>query len=442
MRLGSSFRDPAGYLFRQDGQLLRRVSPEYAPILDTLHSTGLYDELTSRSLLIRHREVERGHTLAPEIVRTISYPYEWCFSQLKDAALATLEIHRVSIGHGLSLKDASAYNIQFHRGKATLIDTLSFEPYEEGKPWRAYRQFCEHFLAPLALMSYVDARLSKLLQIHIDGIPLNLAAKLLPRRTVFVPGLSMHVHLHAKAQRGTPGPAASRGSFGKAAMLGLIESLRGTIAKLTWTPRGTIWGDYYQETNYSESAMGQKHALVEQFLQTASPLTVWDLGANTGEFSRLASSRGIHTVAWDFDEAAVEKNYLQSRGQPDLLPLNVDLTNPSPPLGWANEERDSFVQRCDADLVMALALIHHLAIGNNVPLERLAAFFAELSPWTIIEFVPKGDSQVRRLLASREDIYSDYHQTGFEAAFEETHRIVEKQPIQGSERVLYLLQRN
>jgi hypothetical protein len=441
MRLGSSFRDPAGYLFKDGGQLFRKVSPEYAPVLDHLHTSGLYEELTSRGLLIPHEEVEPGLTLAPEVVRTISFPYEWCFSQLKDAALTTLEIHRLALSSDLALKDASAYNIQFHHGRPTLIDTLSFEPYTEGKPWRAYRQFCEHFLAPLALMALVDARLNRLLQLYIDGIPLDLAARLLPGKTVLSPGLSMHIHLHAKAQKAGGSSSRSQGVFGRTAMLGLIDSLRGTVEKLTWNPKGTIWADYYENTNYDAQASEQKHMLVSRFLERCEPTCVWDLGANTGEFSRLASERGIHTVAWDFDVAAVEKNYLQHHRDVNLLPLIVDLTNPSPGIGWANEERDSFIKRCDADLVMALALIHHLAIGNNVPLGSLATFFASLSPWTILEFVPKTDSQVQRLLASRDDIYTDYSAEGFERAFGETHIITEKAAIPGSERTLYLLRR-
>lgn len=445
MRLDSSFRDPAGYLIRMGGRLLRQVTPEYWPILDRLHATGLYADLTEAGLLIQHQEVAPAvpglRSLEPVLVPTISYPYEWCFSQLKDAALTTLDIHRRAMGHGLQLKDASAYNIQFLRGRPTLIDTLSFEAYEEGSPWRAYRQFCEHFLAPLSLMAHVDPRLGKLLQIHLDGIPLDLAAKLLPRKTLLSPGLAIHIHLHAKAQGAGHSSSNAKNSFGKAAMLGLIDSLRSTIEKLRWTPKGTVWGDYYESTNYSAPAMQRKRSLVAEFLTTTGATSVWDLGANTGEFSQIASSQGIRTVAWDFDVAAVEKSYRQHKADACLLSLSADLTNPSPSIGWSNRERESFQSRCNADALMALALIHHLAIGNNVPLPAIADFFADLAPWLIIEFVPKSDSQVQRLLSSRDDIYAGYHEEGFEQAFATRHDIVRREPIQGSDRTLYLLKR-
>jgi hypothetical protein len=450
MPLASSFRDPAGFLFWSEGLLLRQVSPEYAHVLNRVVEYGLYGELVAGGMLIPHTTVAdpTGASnigtvfLQPEFVHTISYPYEWCFSQFKDAALVTLEIQRRAVQKGLSLKDASAFNIQFHRGKPTLIDSLSFEPYIEGQPWKAYRQFCEHFLAPLALMAHVDARLSKLLRIHIDGIPLDMASRMLPARTRFSAGLSMHIHLHARAQKKSRKPRGG-GSFSRAAMMGLIDSLSGTVEKLQWSPQGTVWGDYYKKTNYSDESFNAKRNIVHALLGQVDPLptSLWDLGANTGEFSGVAAEHGIRTVAWDVDEAAVEKHYLQRRGDPNLLPLLVDLTNPSPNLGWAGEERDSFQKRCNADVVMALALIHHLAIGNNVPLDRLSSFYASLSPWLLIEFVPKTDSQVERLLESREDIYANYHEEGFVAAFGRDFEVVQRRPIPGNERVLFLLKR-
>jgi ribosomal protein L11 methylase PrmA len=449
--LASSFRDPAGFVFRAQGRLVRFVAPEYVPTLTRLTDSGLYAELTEAKLLIRHEEiadpvgldVSGARFLQPELVTTISYPYEWCFSQLKDAALAVLRIQARAIAKGLVLKDATAFNVQFHRGEAVLIDTLSFEEYREGMPWRAYRQFCEHFLAPLALMAYVDARLNQLLRVHIDGIPLELAAKMLPFRTKLSPGLAMHLHLHANAQSKSGTGRSGDGAFSKVSMLGLIDSLKRTIEKLAWAPKGTIWGDYYENTNYSGSAMVTKRDLVSELLRLVDPKprVLWDLGANTGEFSKLASSAGIETVAWDFDVAAVEKSYKDRNGDERLLPLVVDLTNPSPSLGWASEERDSFAKRCNADVVMALALVHHLAIGNNVPLGKIAEFFAGLSPWLLIEFVPKSDSQVQRLLSTRDDIYVSYTDDGFQQAFRERFEILARRPITDTDRVLYLMRR-
>lgn len=456
-RHAASFRDPAGFLFTRGGVLYRQVNRSYQKNYDLLMQSGLYEKLTKNKKLIPHQEVETApavpeiayKVIQPEKVAFISYPYEWSFSQLKDAALLTLSVQKNALEMGLSLKDASAYNIQFHKGRAVLIDTLSFEAYEEGQPWVAYRQFCQHFLAPLALMAYRDARLSQLLRIYIDGVPLDLASELLPFHTRLRFGLLSHIHLHAAAQKkysDTPDQAQSQAqgrSMSKMNLLGLIDNLRGTIKGLAWEPKGTEWGDYYDSTNYTRAAFGKKVAIVSDFLETIRPAQVWDLGANTGVFSRLAAEMGILTVSSDIDPAAVEKNYREAREKKEtnLVPLVLDLTNPSPGIGWQNQERDALIDRGPVDAIMALALVHHLAISNNVPLPDLAAFFSILGRWLIIEFVPKEDSQVKRLLATREDIFPNYQRQGFEEAFRQFFIIHECKPIEGSNRILYRMER-
>lgn len=418
-------------------------------------ASGLYERLVKVRQLVTHQEVNETPAveelaykiILPERVPFISYPYEWSFSQLRDAALLTLSIQKKSLEAGMSLKDASAYNVQFLHGKATLIDTLSFEIYQEGKPWVAYRQFCQHFLAPLALMAKVDVRLNQLLRIYIDGVPLDMAARLLPWTTRLNGGLLAHIHLHARVQQryaGKEQPASkTAGSVSRNALIGLVENLEKTVRSLQWEPQNTEWGGYYDATNYSADSLEQKAEMVAAFLRAAQPRTVWDLGGNTGRFSRIASQQGIFTVCADIDPAAVEKNYrdLRKNKETHLLPLLLDLTNPSPSLGWSNEERDSLAQRGPADLVMALALVHHLAISNNVPLTDVARSFARLGKWLIVEFIPKEDSQVRRLLSTREDIFDQYHSSGFETAFETVYTIHTKQAVEGSLRTLYLMER-
>jgi hypothetical protein len=417
--------------------------------------SGLYQDLVDRHLLISHAEVSPNlvasgdayKIIQPEPVIFISYPYEWSFSQLKDAALTTLVIQKCALERGMSLKDASAYNIQFHNGQPVLIDTLSFERYQEGNPWTAYRQFCQHFLAPLALMSRQDVRLNQLLRVYIDGVPLDLASTLLPFRTRFSPSLLMHIHLHATAQKRYADQKIDkktrRRQLSRNAFVGLIDSLQAAVRRLTWTPVGTEWADYYTDTNYNSSAETHKRQLITDFLSRAQPQTAWDLGANTGRYSRLASDQGIHTVACDIDPGAVELNYLEckEKSETHTLPLVIDLTNPSSDIGWHHKERDAMLRRGPADVVMALALVHHLAIGNNVPLDHLADFFSEAGQWLIIEFVPKSDSQVQRLLAFREDIFSSYNQADFEKAFAPRFQIHAAEQIRESERSLYLMQR-
>ena len=455
-RLTASFRDPNGFLFRHNGSLYRQINTTYRDNYQTLMKSGLYDDLIKAQLLIPHLEVtvepaepsNAYKVIQPEALQFISYPYEWCFSQLKDAALTTLTIQKIAYQHGMSLKDCSAYNIQFHRHRPILIDTLSFELYQAGEPWVAYRQFCQHFLAPLALMAHRDVRLSQLMRIYIDGIPLDLASKLLPFRTKLDFTLLSHIHLHATSQRYFSGKEIDKTKGARqmspTAFLGLVDTLESGIRRLRWDPRGTEWGDYYQAThNYSQEAVEHKLQLVNQFIDHIHPTSVWDLGANTGLFSRLASNQGIPTVAFDIDPAAVELNYrvCTSEKSANLLPLLLDLTNPSPSLGWHNQERKSILERASPDAVLALALVHHLAISNNVPLEQLADFFASLSPWLVIEFVPKSDTQVQHLLATREDIFVDYTQGSFERVFSEHYSIQDAVLIQDTERKLYLMER-
>lgn len=456
-RLGSSFRDPAGFLFRDGGRLLRQVNPEYAADYDLLMGSGLYESLAGGGMLVRHREVAPPFSgsgpayrvLEPALVPFVSYPYEWCFGELRDAALLTLRIQDAALDHGMTLKDASAFNIQFTGGAPVLIDTLSFERYRPGEPWIAYRQFCQHFLAPLLLMGGVDVRLAGLWRAHLDGIPLDLASRLLPRGSWLRPGVMLHVHMHARSlarhadtslQAGTRAPAVS-----PTALRGLVDSLRSTIQGLRWRPAGTEWADYVQTRRYSEQAVQAKAALVRAYLGSVHPAPgmVWDLGANTGEFSRMAAEAGARVVAFDVDPAAVERNYqaVRAQGGSPILPLVLDLTNPTPGLGWAGEERDSWMRRGPADVVMALALVHHLAIGNNVPLDSVAALLAGAAPRLVIEFVPKEDEQVQRLLRSRRDVFPGYTCEGFEAAFATRFRTLRSDAIEGSGRRMYLMER-
>jgi len=383
--------------------------------------------------------------IKPETVSFISYPYEWSFSQLKYAALTTIRIQKKSLDFGMSLKDCSVYNVQFMKGKPIFIDTLSFERYREGTPWVAYRQFCQHFLAPLALMSYRDVRLGQLFRIHLDGVPLDLASAILPFRTRFKFSLLSHIHLHAKSQTHFADRQmdTSRHKVSRLGLLGIIDNLESAVKKLKWHPGGTEWGDYYEDTNYSSDAFQHKRQIVAELLDKVSPKNVWDLGANTGIFSRIASNKGIPTISFDIDPAAVEKNYLECRrkDESNILPLLLDLTNPSPGIGWQNQERPSLIERGPADTVLALALIHHLAISNNVPLIKIADFLASICDSLIVEFVPKSDSQVQRLLSTREDIFPRYEQQAFEADFGQYFAIHSSVGIRGSERTLYLMKR-
>lgn len=452
-KLGSSFRDPSGFLFTRDGTLYRQVNEVYRSDYELLMSGGLYSELTAGKMLVAHSETEIPcsgaggfKVIRPERIPFISYPYEWCFSQLKAAALLTLEVQKRALAREMILRDASAYNIQFDKGLPVFIDTLSFEKYEEGSPWVAYQQFCRHFLAPLALMAHTDVRLNCLGRDFINGVPLDLASSLLPGRTWLGFSLLSHIHMHARAARHYETPGAGpvkKPAMSRFALEALLDSLGTAVQKQVLPGIKTEWGDYYTDTNYSEDAFRAKKRLVSGFIDASAPARLWDLGANNGEFSRIASGKNIATVAFDMDPAAVEKNYgeVLRTGDKYLLPLLSDLTNPSPGIGWANGERYSLADRAPADCVMALALVHHLAIGNNLPFENIAAYFSSLGRDLIVEFVPKEDSKVQVLLASREDIFPGYRQECFEESFRGYFSILRSEKIPGTCRTLYLMRK-
>jgi hypothetical protein len=453
--VSGSFRDPSGFVFLQGHRIYRQVSSRYREHYTHLINSGLYTCLSENGLLIQHEEVNTGYAgsgdvykvLKPELVPFISYPYEWCFSQLKEAALTTLEIQKKSLEYGLTLKDASAYNIQFIRGKPLLIDTLSFEKYRAGEPWIAYKQFCEHFLAPLSLMSCRDARLNQLFRVCIDGIPLDLASSLLPFHTYLNLPLLLHIHLHSRSQKHYADNHLKiqlvKKNISLTSLFGLIDNLESFIRKLRYLPKKTEWNEYYEKDSYCPAALARKKQLVAGFLDEIQPESVWDLGANTGLFSRIACDRGIPTVSFDIDPACVETSYLQAvrTGESNLLPLVLDLTNPSPGTGWENKERMSLAERGPADAVLALAVIHHLAISNNVPLNMIAGFFKNICNSLIIEFIPKSDPKVRKLLATREDIFPDYRQESFEREFSKLFTIQSRADITDSQRTLYLMRR-
>lgn len=448
--VSGSFRDPSGHVFTRDGRLLRQVNAVYAADYGHLHESGLYEHLAGRGLLVPHRETTESPdrpgaycVIAPERVPFISYPFEWAFSQLKTAALTTLAVQRAAVDHGMVLKDASAYNIQFIGAAPLLIDTLSFERWQEGTPWVAYRQFCQHFLAPLALMSATDVRLGALSRLFIDGPPLDLVSRLLPVSSKFHPSLLVHLHMHARAQArhggGSLDDKRQASAFTKHAMLGLVEHLESAVSRLTYTPAGTTWADYYDHTNYSADAMADKHRIVAALIAAAAPSSVWDLGANTGAFSRTAADAGAYTIALDGDPAAVERHVLDNRGRNErrILPLVMDLANPTGALGWAHEERMSLASRGPADLVLALGLIHHLSLSNQVPFGMTADFFASVGRTLVIEFVPRTDSQVAAMLSRMPTADERYTLDAFERAYAERFVILDAQPIPRSDRRLY-----
>lgn len=451
--LPSSYRDPAGFVFRSGNMVYRQVNFVYKEHYDHLLQSGLYDTLIQKQWLIRHTETDGQvigakdyyKILLPLQIPFISYPNEWTFQMLQDAALRTLKIMRLSLEHGMIIKDATPYNIQWVNNRMQLIDTLSFEKYEEGKPWIAYRQFCESFLSPLLLMHYSKQPLQAMMLSYPEGIPLDITRSLLPWRSRFSLYTWMHIHLHAKFAGKHKGENEQQAKIPKKKLQALIESLISLVTKLKPGIQQTTWGAYYEEASTRESYFEDKTNIITRWVNQFTGIqTATDFGANDGHFSRIIAAKGIHTVAMDADVLAVSGLYAQmkkDKGTP-IQPLLADLSNPSPAIGVNNQERDSLIRRiAGRDLGMALAVIHHLCLGKNIPFAALAGFFAGSCNKLIIEFVPVTDPKSIQVLLNKKDIYNWYHTEGFENAFNQFFHIKEKVQVAGTERVLYLMER-
>lgn len=453
IKVEGSFRDPNGFMFWENNILYRQVNKSYQEEYDFLMSSGLYQQLTNKEMLISHEEQDNIKTenyyklIKPEIIPFISYPYEWSFSQYQDAAILTLDICLKALKKDMILKDASSYNIQFLRGKPIFIDTLSFDKYQKGQTWDAYGQFCRHFFAPLLLMAKISPALAQMMRIYIDGLPLELVSSLLPTLSKFNLGVYLHIHLHGKKQN--DGELSNKKlvskQLDKKSLEAILTNLRTNIINLKIGEGNTEWGNYYEKMlNYSDKSFANKVQIVEKFLLKTDAKFIGDMGANKGEFSKIASQlENSYVVSYDIDHTAVDKHYqaLRANNIKNILPLILDLTNPSPAIGFDNNERLTVGARSNWDCVMALAVIHHLAISNNLPFEQIADYFAKLAKFLIIEFVPKGDSQVEKLLLNRKDIFPCYTIEYFEEIFTNKFTLLEKESLVDSTRVLYLFAR-
>lgn len=428
-----SFRDPAGQVIKEDGIYLRRINVCFHSEYNYFMACGLYNELTDRGLMLRHEVVGMNETITikPEQLPFVSYPYEWPFSMLKEAAIVTLEANRLAIDRGMMLKDASAYNIQWHKGYMKLIDTLSFMKYNEGQPWIAYRQFIEQFLAPLLLMAYRDPALSQLSALSVEGVPVKLAAKLLPMRLKLKPSLLMHFYSQTLAER--IGGGNGKVSMPKRNLIALLGSLGRLVKGLGYKPKSQLI-NYSGGDSYSTIALASKEVFVRSVLGKVGRGTLCDLGANTGEFSSIAAEVWQDVIAIDREHDCLE-NIAKANYAIRILPLVIDLCNPSPGIGWANTERRSFWERLYVDTIMALALIHHLCIGNNIPVGRVARLLAGHCKHLVIEFVPEDDPKSRLLAGGK--VYPAYSKGIFEDEFGKYFTLQRKEDIEDSCRSIY-----
>jgi hypothetical protein len=450
MQHPSSFRDPAGFMFEYQGKFYRQVNQCYAEHYEFFKISGLYDLLVKGKKILPHIEISENFThkeewyktLLPEQLTFISYPYEWCFGQWKDAALLTLELVKKSVEHGMIVKDATPFNIQFIDNRPVFIDTLSFEKYDASKPWIAYRQFVECFIAPLLLAKYHSQELLRIFQVYPGGIPLSVVTRMLPFKSRLNMNVLLHIFLPASIPGNKKTTVKKTAGFTKQKLLNIIQNLESFVQSVQLPSSVSTWNNYYEETVLSNEYVEEKKNIIKEWIKQLTVNTVLDTGTNTGLFAEMAAAEGKFTIAVDADISCIDKLYNTCKAKKiiNLLPLYVDITSPSAAIGWDNKERAAFITRIKSDLVLALALVHHLVITSNITLNMLAGFYSRLTQkYLIIEFVPLEDDKVKELLKFKEQYHKPYHCGYFEECFKLFFTIEKKEPVPGTSRILYMM---
>lgn len=456
-----SFRDPAGRIYRTPRGVFRTVSPDAWPAVEKLDTSGALQKLVDGEKLWPARilpdteipselttiaQESKARVLEHPVLPFISYPYEWPFALLKRAALLHLDLQLEALEHGFTLIDGTAYNVQFIGVKPVFIDTLSLVAYEDGDYWLGYRQFCEQFLNPLLLMAKLGISYHPWFRGNLEGIGIEETARLLPWHKSLSPGILSHVVLHARltasARKASPDTVGGRSQakLKKVGLIGLLGGLRRMIAGLN--PAGltaTQWRDYEKNNSYDAAETAAKHEFVGTFLKGSHTPVLWDMGCNAGAYSELALDAGVESViGFDFDLGALEAAVSRADEKKlNLLPLHLDATNPSPSQGWRQRERTGLQERKNANAVLALAFLHHLVIGKNIPLPDAVDWLLSLAPAGVIEFVPKEDSMVRQMLAQRKDIFPDYDVTTFRNILSSRASIGKETVVSESGRTLF-----
>jgi len=427
---GGSFRDPGGRVFSAQNRILRAVMASSAPAYEATRDSGLLRRLSEQGLLLDSKEVDASslgqlsqapsYLLEHPRIPFISYPYEWSFSLHRQAALHHLDVHLAALEDGFTLSDSTSYNIQFQGTRPVFIDHLSLVPYRDGDVWMGHRQFCMQFLNPLIFWAVLGVQPNHWFRGSLEGIAPEDLSPLLSWRDNLSWTVMTHVTAQAALQtrsmrKGTVAGKPSERKLPKTALVGMLQGLRSYIHKLKLPGKTTVWGDYADHTSYAGEEQAAKHEFVAQMVKATKPDQLFDLGCNTGDYSLTALEAGAKTVVgFDFDPEALERAYDRfARQDASVLPLWLDAANPSPAQGWAQAERKGMAERASADALVALAFIHHIAIGRNVPLDMAVGWIMSMAPAGVIEFPPKSDPMVQRLLAQREDIFPDYNEEAF-----------------------------
>ena len=433
----ASFRDPAAGVYVIRDKVYREIYPAYFPEYDHFMER-IYPELIEQDLIVPHKELSRSSdviTIEPSLVPFISYPYEWSFEMLKEAALVTLRVNEIAMEHGMMLKDASAYNVQHYQGRMRFIDTSSFMFYSVDTPWPAYSQFLRHFIAPMLWIKYYNPLLGRLSELYLDGVPIPLTARMLPFHTKVNARFIEHIYAQTLDFTLDPGRTPK---MTRIALYAFLADLYKFVRHLYYKPIfGHSWIKYSEAGSYSPDSLRHKKEIVAKCLGELRGRRALDLGANTGVYSRIAAELGYDVIAVDTDHDCMYN--LFNPHDTKILPLIVDLCNPSPGIGWNNRERRGFWDRIGkVDVILALALIHHLSVRNNVPLSLVADLLADHCNNLIIEWVPLEDKKATKLLGTKK--IPEYNQAVFLEQFSRRFNIIRACPIDGSARIICLME--
>jgi ribosomal protein L11 methylase PrmA len=453
-----SFKDPYGSVFYFNNRVYRTLTDDAYAIFRDLSDRGVLETFISRGFLMDSRlkpvsdvvglpasVSPSGFVIEQDKIPVLTYPYEWCFSQLKDAALKTLDFLECCLENDLMLKDATAFNLSLYNGDLRFFDVLSIEPYKENQPWMAYRQFCQQFLFPLLLASYKGMDTQFLMRGYFQDLSASHVKHYFSGFDIFKPGVLKHVTLLSMMEKSYESKeikvkdAMKQTHFPKVLIENNVKNLRKTIAGLSYFVPKSEWSDYITECNYEDKDRDTKHNFIEAFLDSEKPKTVIDLGCNTGEYSYLASKSADVVVSADSDALSIERLYerVKTDGTQNIIPMVTNLLNPTPALGWALGERKSFFERFNGiDGFFALALVHHICISGNVPVTKCVEMLANLGKSGVVEWVDKKDEQVQKLLRNREDVFGDYTWENFEDALKQNFKILKVEETHGGNRKL------
>ena len=455
-----SFRDRDGRVYHCQGRVLRGLSTAALENFRQLQDKSFYQKLVNDSKVIATSELHSTQNPLPESVKVqwagflehqpvpvISYAYEWTFSMLRAAASLQLHLVEQAISNGFTVKDATPYNIQFVGRKPVFIDIPSFEPLQEGEPWSGYRQFCEMFLFPLLLQTYKNCDFQPFMRASIDGVGVQTASALFGFRDRFRKGVMSHVWLQSKLDRRYGGSSENVRSslksagFNRELILVNVRKLQKLVSNLEWHATGSEWGDYNEFHNYSDADHVRKEDFIREAVVQGKPSTVWDVGCNTGQFSQIAASLCDQVVSTDIDHVAVERLFLNKETPDNILPLVQNIADPSPNWGWRNAERSDLQSRSKPDLVLCLALIHHVVISANIPLAEFVDWLAGLTDKLVIEYVSRRDDKVKTLLRNKEDKYKDYSCESLEANLKRDFQILRQLDLNNGDRTLFFCEK-